>query len=269
MRLDAGNAGAMIRPCSLLALALLCVLPASAAANPSFTLQQDVEGVPGRLPSTVTHQLAVTAGATDETVSIHTRGKPTISGATVDKQVTVEPSFAPCDGRWIRPHDALGGPFMTDTTISVAAGTTASVQTTRSFRQAPWASETLDATWRITPAQGLPFDLTSTAPRYRGPLGVELDFRVAVVAEKVLAFTGTAGTGVNSGRVQLWGYAPGAKRATRLAVARVRDGAWRIKAVRLSKAGMWEFYARYRTATKAYADDASWCGTKVGVAEVG
>jgi hypothetical protein len=258
----------MIRPFSLFTLALMCALPASAVANPSFTLQQATEGMSAKLPSKVTHQLAITAGATPETVSIHTDGKPTISGATVDKQITAEPSFVPCDGRWTRLHDALGGPSSTDTRITVAPGATALIQTTRSFTQAPWASETLNATWTITPAQGMPFKLTSTAPDYRGALGVELDFSVALVAEKLLAVTGTAGTNVNSGKVQLWGYAPGAKRATRLAVARVRDGAWRITALRLPKAGVWEFYARYRTATKAYANDASSCGTKIGVAEM-
>src|SRR4051794_2297568 len=99
----------------------------------------------------------------------------------------------------------------------------------------------------------MPFDLTSTAPDYRGPLGVELGFSAARVVTKVLAVTGTAGTDVNSGKVQLWGYAPGAKHATRLAVARVHGGAWRIAALRLRKAGVWELYARYRTATKTYA----------------
>jgi hypothetical protein len=254
----------MIRLFPVVTVALLCALPASAAANPSFTLQQATE----TLPPKVTHQLAITAGATAETVGIRAEGKPTISGATVDEQITTEPSFAPCEGRWTRVHDALGGPSSTDTRITVAPGATALIQTTRSFTQAPWASETLDATWTITPAQGMPFKLTSTAPGYRGPLGVELDFSVARVAARVLAVTGTAATDVSSGKVQLWGYAPGAKRATRLAVARVRDGAWKIRALRVPKAGVWEFYARYRTATKAYADDASSCGTKVGVAEL-
>ena len=46
-----------------------------------------------------------------------------------------------------------------------------------------------------------------------------------------------------------------------------RDGAWSIAALRLPKAGLWELYARYRTATKAYADDASECGTLVGVSK--
>jgi hypothetical protein len=164
-------------------------------------------------------------------------------------------------------HDALGEAAFSSTTITVAPGATALVQTTRSFKRPPWASDTLDATWAITPAQGMPFDLTSTAPGYQGALGVELGFGVVRVSAGVLAVTGTAGSGVDSGRVQLWGYAPGAKRATRLAVARVRDGIWSIAALRPPVTGVWELYARYRTATKAYADDASECGTLVGVSE--
>jgi hypothetical protein len=255
----------MLRHLPVAAVALLCVLPASALANPSFTLQQSAEGVPGNLPSKVTHQLSISAGATAEIIRIETLGKPAISGATIDEQKAVSASVVGCPGRWARPHLALEEPISTSTTITVAAGTTALVQTTRSFARPPWASDTLDATWVITPAQGTPFDLTSAAPDYRGALGVELGFGAVPVSARVLAVTGTAGSGIDSGRVQLWGYAPGAKRATRLAGARVRDGAWSIAALRLPKAGVWELYARYRTASKAYADDASECGTLVRV----
>ena len=255
----------MLRLLPVAASALVCALPAPALANPSFTLQQSAEGVPGNLPSKVTHQLSIAAGATSEIIRVQTLGKPAISGATIDEQKAVSASVVRCAGRWARPHLALEEPSSTSTTITVAAGATALVQTTRSFARPPWASDTLDATWTITPAQGMPFDLTSSAPEFRGALGVELGFGVARVSARVLAVTGTAGSGVDSGRVQLWGYAPGAKRATRLALARVRDGAWSIATLRLPKAGGWELYARYRTATTAYADDASECGTRVRV----
>jgi hypothetical protein len=255
----------MRRHLPVAAVALLCALPAPALANPSFTLQQSAEGVPGNLPSKVTHQLSIAAGATAEVVRIQTLGRPAISGATIDEQTAASASVVRCAGRWARPHLALEEPSSTNTTITVAAGATARVQTTRSFTRPPWASDTLDATWAITPAQGMPFDLSSTAPYYRGALGVELDFSVVRVSALVHAVTGAAGSGIDSGRVQLWGYAPGAKRATRLAVSRVRDGVWSIAGLRLPKAGVWELYARYRTATKAYADDASECGTLVRV----
>ena len=255
----------MLRHLPVAAIALLCALPAPALANPSFTLQQSAEGVPGNLPSKVTHQLSIAAGATPETIRVQTLGQPAISGATIDEQTAVSASIVRCPGRWARPHLALEEPISTSTTITVAPGATALVQTTRSFTRPPWASDTLDATWAIAPAQGMPFDLTSAAPDYHGALGVELGFGVVRVSPGVLAVTGTAGSDVDSGRVQLWGYAPGAKRATRLAVARVRGGAWSIAALRLPKAGSWELYARYRTATKAYADDASECGTRVRV----
>ena len=42
-------------------------------------------------------------------------------------------------------HDALGGLSSTDTRITVPPGATALIQTTRSFTQPPWASETLNA----------------------------------------------------------------------------------------------------------------------------
>ena len=65
----------------------------------------------------------------------------------------------------------------------------------------------------------------------------------------------------SSGRVELWGYAPGAKRARTLASVRVRDGVWSMPNLRLSRTGPWEFYARYKSAGRSYADDASQCGT--------
>jgi hypothetical protein len=109
----------------------LCALPASAVANPSFALQQAAEGVSGNLPSRVTHQPAITAGATAETVPLQTRGRPTISGATVEEQTAVSPSVVRYAGRWTRLHDALGGLSSTATRITVAPGATALTQTTR------------------------------------------------------------------------------------------------------------------------------------------
>jgi hypothetical protein len=250
---------------SLAAFALLCALPAPALANPSFSLQQAAEGVPGNLPSKVTHQLSITAGATAETVRIQTLGRSAVTGATINEQTAVSDPVTQCAGRWSRRHRALGTLNSTTTTITVAPGATAVVQTTRSFKRPPWASDSLDATWTITPGQGMPFDLTSIAPFYEGALGVELAFGVVRTSAGVLAVTGTAGNDVNSGRVQLWGYAPHARRATLLAVARVRGGAWSIASLRPPKTGLWELYARYRSATKAYADDASQCGTMVSV----
>src|ERR1700754_4397960 len=128
----------MLRHLPVAVIALLCALPAPALANPSFTLQQSAEGVPGNLPSKVTHQLSITAGATAETLRVETLGKPAISGATIGEQKAVSASIVRCPGRWARPHLALEDPISTSTTITVAAGTTALVQTTRSFSRPPW-----------------------------------------------------------------------------------------------------------------------------------
>ncbi|WP_157592286.1 hypothetical protein [Solirubrobacter soli] len=255
----------MRRCLPLAAVTMLCALPAPALANPSFTLQVAAEGVPGNLPSKVTHQLSITAGATPEVVRIQTLGAPAVSGATVNEATAVSVSISRCPGRWMRMHDALGETVFSTTTITVAAGATALVQSARSFKAPPWAADTLDATWSITPAQGTAFDLVSTAPAYQGALGVQLGFGVVRTSARVYAVSGTAASDVNSGRVQLWGYAPRTKRAKLLAVARVRGGAWSIPALQLRKAGRWELYARYRSTTKTYADDASECGTMVSV----
>ena len=44
-------------------------------------------------------------------------------------------------------------------------------------------------------------------------------------------------------------------------MARVRNSTWRIRRLQLPRAGRWEFYARYRPTSKAFAADASECGT--------
>ena len=46
---------------------------------------------------------------------------------------------------------------------------------------------------------------------------------------------------------------------------RVRGGDWSYNRFRPDRAGRWELYARYRTTGRAYANDASECGTFVRV----
>ena len=246
---------------------MLCALPASAQANPSISVSSTAEGVPGNLPSKVTHRLALTAGATPETVAVSALGGLVVSGnsVTVSEQTAVGPDLSRCGTRWERRHDAFGGLSQFRAVVTIAPGATAFVDTVRSFKNSPWAGDSLDADWELTPAQGSSFDVLSTAPVYQGAYGVELDFTLTRLSAGVYAVQGTALSGVNSGRVELWGYAPGKTRATRLAVTRVRDDTWSIAKLRPSRPGRWEFYARYRSAGKAFADDASQCGTVVGI----
>jgi len=72
-----------------LAAVLLCALPASAHANPSISVSSSAEGVPGNLPSKVTHRLALTAGATPETVgrAVDFLIRNRDSGGTYDRDV--------------------------------------------------------------------------------------------------------------------------------------------------------------------------------------
>ena len=245
-----------------LAALLLCALPSSAAANPSFAVDVAAEGVPGNIPSKVTHRLTMTAGATPETLTLTTAGRMSASGANVavGEQRAVSATFN-CGTKWSRPHGArdLSTRFMVDLTL--APGATAVVETATAYAAAPWASDTLDAVWDVKPAQGTPFSITSTAPDYRGGMGVQLDFTLVRRSAGAYAVAGTTDRDMSSGRVELWGYAPGADRARRLASVRVRDGAWSVPNLRPSRRGQWEFYARYKSAGRTYADDASECGT--------
>ena len=197
---------------------MLCALPASAQANPSISVSSSAEGVPGNLPSKVTHRLALTAGATPETVAVSALGGLAVSGdsVTVSEQTAVGPALSRCGTRWERRHDAFGGLSRFRAVVTIAPGATAFVDTVRSFKNAPWADDSLDADWELTPAQGSAFDVASTAPVYEGAYGVELDFTLTRLSAGVYAVQGTALAGVNSGRVELWGYAPGKTRATRL-----------------------------------------------------
>jgi hypothetical protein len=250
-----------------LAAVLLFALPSSALANPSFSVSVAAEGIPGNLPSKVTHRLAITAGATAETVGISTLGSLAISGSTqaIDGPRALAPPTSTCGTRWERPHNALGDRPTTLVGLTIAPGATAFVETSTSFVRPPWASDSLSAIWSIDPAQGAAFDIVSDAPDYQGAYGVELGFSMTRVSARLYAVAGSTDTALNSGRVELWGYAPGSKRARRLASAPVRDGAWLIPRLRPSRTGRWEFYARFRSAGDRYANDASACGTAVRI----
>ena len=97
----------MVRRSLALAALSLCSLPASALANPSFAVDVAAEGVPGNLPSKVTHRLTMTAAATPETLTLATTGRMTVSGAnvTVGEPRAVSATFN-CGTKWSRHHGA-------------------------------------------------------------------------------------------------------------------------------------------------------------------
>jgi hypothetical protein len=259
----------MLRRLALVVLTLWA-LPSSALANPSISVSSSAVGGLKSLPATVKHRLTLTAGATQETVGITTSGTLAVSGDTqaVGPQVAVgEPTFTCGGARWMRPHEPYGELARFSVTITLAPFATAFVDTTTTFTEPPWGADLLDATWHIAPAQGSAFDVVSAAPSpfYTGVSGVELEFALTRLSAGVYAVAGTAQPDIDSGHVELWGYPPGRTRAIRLAVVRLRAGAWSIPRLRPSRAGRWEFYARYRTAGKAYANDASICGTIVPI----
>ncbi len=249
-----------------LAAFLICALPSAAHANPSVSVTVAARGVPGNLPSEVTHRLALTSGGFQESVRISTVGSLNVSGTgvTIDEMAATAPGLFQCPGRWMRVHEARGAESLRNARLTLAPFSTAIIETKKSFRKAPWASDDLDAAWEITPAEGGPFTVLATAPTFQGAYGVELGFDMTRVSTGVYAVLGTAES-ADSGRVELWGYAPGKTRASRLATARVRDGAWSIPKLRLPRTGRWEFYARYRATGSEFANDASVCGSIVGI----
>jgi hypothetical protein len=176
------------------------------------------------------------------------------------------PGVQACEGQWARFHHAYRqGPIPNDVFFTIPPGQTATLTADITLTRAPWADETLDATWLIEPAQGRAFDVISNAPLYSGPSGVQLAFNVIRAADGTYVVSGTAVPDVDSGRVELWAYAPGAKKAHRVARVPVRDGAWTVDRFAPTRRGKWELYARYRATRKAFANDATECGTIVSV----
>ena len=255
----------------LLALAALVVLASAPAAraNPSIVVTSARVGSTAKLPATVRHTLQLTAGATAESVSVSVSPPARIGLTGVPAPPPgpqTGPSVATCQGQWARFHDAYrGGPIPDDVFFTIPAGQTATLTADIRLVRAPWANETLDATWSIEPAQGRAFDVVSNAPLYGGPLGVQLNFDVNRAPDGHYVVSGTAAPDVSSGHVELWAYAPGAKKARRVARVPVSAGTWAYTRFAPAQRGKWELYARYRTARKAFANDASECGTIVSV----
>jgi hypothetical protein len=258
----------MSRPLGFAVLVVLA-LPSAASANPSIVVSAARVGSTAKLPAKVRHTLQLTAGAAAESISVSVSpaARIVLTGVpTPPPGPQTGPSLATCPGRWTRFHDAYrGGPIPDDVFFTIPAGQTATLTADVELVRAPWADETLDATWSIEPAQGRPFDVVSDAPLYGGPLGVQLDFSVTRAPDGRYVVAGTAGTDVDSGRVELWAYAPGAKKARRVARVPVSAASWAYNRFAPTRRGKWELYARYRSAGKAFADDASECGTIVSV----
>ncbi len=254
---------------SVVAILVVLALPAAAQANPSIVVTSARVGSTAKLPATVRHTLQLTAGATAEqvSVSVSPAAQIVLTGVPTPPPVPqTGPSVTTCEGRWTRFHNAYrGGPIPDDVFFTIPAGQTATLTADVRLVRAPWADETLDATWSIEPAQGRAFDVVSNAPLYSGPLGVRLNFDVIRAADGRYVVSGTAAPDVDSGQVELWAYAPGAKKPRRVARVPVHTGTWAYTRFAPARRGKWELYARYRTARKAYADDASECGTIIRV----
>jgi hypothetical protein len=252
-----------------LAAALVLAAPAAAHANPSIVVSSARVGSTAKLPAKVRHTLRLTAGAVAEqvTVSVSPPAEIALTGVTPPPpRPQTGPGVRACVGRWARFHDAYRqGPIPDDVFFTIPPGQTATLTADVTLVRAPWGDETLDATWSIEPARGRAFDVISNAPLYSGPLGVQLAFAATRAPDGAYVVSGTAAPDVDSGRVELWAYAPGAKTPRRVARVPVRDGTWSVDRFAPTRRGKWELYARYRATRRAFADDATECGTIVAV----
>src|SRR3954451_7456363 len=164
---------------SRLAVAALafCALAPAAQAAPAISVSSAAAGDLSKLPATVTHRLTLTAGATPETLGIATAGPMHVSGdATGVMSTAVGSPTMTCGTKWERFHAAYGERSTFQLHLTIPAGGTAVVDTAVTFQQAPWATDSLDADWDITPTGGTEFSVVSRAPFYTGKSGVELDF---------------------------------------------------------------------------------------------
>jgi hypothetical protein len=252
------------------ALFVALALPVTAArANPGVAVSSERVGSTAKLPAKAKHRLTLTAGAAEEPVSVSISPATTLT-VTGDVRLAApvpQTGSAPaiCPSRWSFLRPAYGSPdAVRSTSFTIAPGGTAVVEGTVELVRAPYEDEGLDATWTITPAQGREFDVFSSAPFYRGPLGVAVDFRVLRARDGSYVVAGTTTPEVSSGRIELWAYRPAGKRAHRVAAIRA-GGSWETDRFAPGRRGNWELYARYRTAGRTYANGASICGTEVRV----
>jgi hypothetical protein len=254
-----------------IALCAVSSLPVGiASANPSVAVTSERVGSTAKLPAKVKHVLTLTAGATAEqvTVDIDPPALLTVTGAqsVSPPPPSAGPSVSACPSRWSFLRETYATSTVTNLrTMTIAPGTTAVVEATVQLVGPPSEGQGLDAEWELTPAQGRPYTVFSQAPFYTGPLGVDIRFRLLRARNGSWVVAGTTlPADVQTGRAELWGYAPGSKRAKRIASVPVRDGEWSTTAFQPDRNG-WELYARYRSATRGYADGATPCGTEVRV----
>src|SRR3954451_24304987 len=96
---------------SRLAVAALafCALAPAAQAAPAISVSSAPVGDLSRLPATVNYRLTLTAGATAETLGIHTAGPMHVSGDATGVQSTAfgSPTMT-CATNWERCHATYG-----------------------------------------------------------------------------------------------------------------------------------------------------------------
>lgn len=251
--------------CLAAPLALALAAPADAAPAISAAVLSTTNV--SKVPAQVVHRLTLTAGAQDETVAIEALGRELAFGGSAVAAPGVAgtgPGAFQCPGTWSQPHEFRSeGPWTGQ--VRVPAGTTATVDLTVVAEGPAYVDEDLDGTFRLSVNGGPAFAVTSIGPTWSGPIVPEMSLLVLRGANRTTVLTGQA-LGRTSGRVEIWGVAPRARRARVLKTVAVGDnGRWSWAGWRPGTSGEWELYARYRRSATAPRTGATECGVLVPV----
>jgi hypothetical protein len=263
----------MLPRVAALVAALFCLLalPAIAGANPSISVDVVSATNLSRIPAFVGHRLTLTAGAQDESVRVTTNGSGTEVGGSAqvtENSVVPGEALAVCPGNWSSFHHAVDRNQFRSA-FRIPAGTTATVTVPVRMSSAPFVEETLDAEFELQFGEQKPFTVVSEAPGWSGPIVPDMSLFVLRGANRTTVLTGQA-DGATGGRVEIWAFAPKAKKARLLKTVRAVDqGNWSWAGWRPHAPGAWELYARYRRTATSPRTGATECGltfTVLGVA---
>jgi len=242
--------------------ALVLAVPAAAPANPSIAVEHFPQA-PVALGESVLHRLTLLGSDRDETVriSVDARGLNAAGDAEISPPTAVGGGLLRCAGRHSAMHLSPEEGFRSDVTMRLRARETVVVEAVVRAQDPLWPDDDLSATWTIAPESGRPYAVRSAGPSYRGPRGVPVTLRVDALGRGRTIIAGRV-LGPRSGRVHLLAFAPGRVRPVRIARVGIdpRDGSFAYRGWRPRARGRWWVFARYRSVTRAFADDVSECG---------
>lgn len=251
-----------------LPLAAGLLLPA-ASAEPSF----DVSVTPAVLRdwrTPVDHRLTITAGATAEHFQLQVDGTRERGPGLTLVGGGAASSIGCVGRRWHTARSESGGSYEVYR-VDLEPGQSTYLTTRTGLPGPPWPTDVLGFSAHVSAAEpGAVAPQTALVsgpgPLLRLPRGVPIELSAGRGRAGRISVRGVA-TGLPAGeRIRIRAFAPGATRARLVAVATVGRGGRFGAAFRARRGGVWDVYARYRSALPEFADDASPCSVPVRLA---